>query len=332
MKHRSAFSILPAIISILAFGLGTALTATAAPNISCDAPLFDFGEKDNSLTIKHTFVVKNTGTDVLNISRVKPACGCTVAKISSRVVAPGQSTEITATLDLKGRTGAQTKPMTVYSNDPRQPSYQLTLKGSAVTEVTVTPSALSFGRLEEGQTMTKDIKITAQKPINIKSVVAANQSVTHEMIVLKPGTEFLLRVTNKATLPPGRISETITITTDSEKSPTQRITVYGTVLDKLTISPNPLVIPESAGVKVDRTIYVRAGSVKNFQVLSATWNGSNTKVKIDDLGIRGFTVAFKGISATKELNGSFIELRTDVPGREIIRIPVTIRPQAAFNR
>jgi len=310
----------PVLLSLLLFGLGSAF---AAPKITCDAPLFNFGNKDNSLTINHTFLVKNSGTEVLNISRVKPACGCTVAKISSRTVGPGQTTEITATLNLKGRTGPQTKPMTVYSNDPRQPSYQLTLKGNAVTEVTVTPTALSFGRLQEGQSVTKEIKIIAQNPIKIKSVVAANQSVTHELQVLKPGTEFLLRVTNKNNLQPGRISDTITITSDSPKSPTQRITVYGTILDKLTISPNPLVIPESAGVKVDRTIYVRAGSVKNFQVLAAKWDGSGTRAAITDLGVRGFTVVFKGISATKELNGTFIEYPGDDPSPGQVR-PVTV--------
>ena len=313
-------------IALLLLG-GLATAQDKAPRIACDEPTFDFGSLDNSQTVKHTFIVKNAGTDTLNISRVKPACGCTVANISSKVVEPGQTTEITASLNLKGRTGRQLKPMTVYSNDPKAPQFRLTLQGSAVTELTVSPTAVSLGTLQEGQQITKEISIknASKTPLNIKSVVATNNKVEHELVTVREGFEYKLKVTNTQLLPPGRVTDSLIITTDSAKTPTQRVSVYGTVLDKISVSPNPLVIPESPGARVTRKLYVRAGSVKAFQVLAAEWPGTDAAVRVDNLGVRGFTVSLDNIQATSALNGTHVVLKTDVPGKEEIKVPVQVR-------
>lgn len=311
----------------LIFPSSQALAQQGPPRIACDQPIFDFGSRDNSEKVSHTFVVRNDGASTLNISRVKPACGCTVANISSKVLEPGQSATISANLDLKGRNGPQTKPMTVYSNDPVQGTFQLTLKGTAVSEVSITPTAVSLGRIEEGQVVTKEVKVVnnSAKPLTIKKIESTNNLMGHEIVTVRDGFEYIVKLSNSPTIPPGRISDSITITTDNAKSATQRITVYGTVLDKLTVSPNPLVLPETPGVKIDRTIYVRQGSVKQFQVLGAEWPGVNANISIANLGARGFTVSLKGIDATKALDGSEITIKTDVEDLEEIYIPVTVR-------
>lgn len=297
------------------------------PKIACDNATFDFGSQDNSATVKHTFIIKNDGVSTLNIARVKPACGCTVANISSKVLEPGQTAEITASLSLKGRTGRQTKPMTVYSNDPAQPQFRLTLQGDAVSEVTISPTAVSLGSLEEGQQVTRDVSIknSSTTPLNITKVEASNNTVTHELVTIKEGFEYTIKVTNSKFLPPGRITDSLTISTDNAKMPTQRVSVYGTVLDKITISPNPLVIPESKTAPVSRKLYIRGGSVTAFNILSAEWPESDAKVSVENLGPRGFTVSLDNINAVADLNGSSIILKTDVEGMEEVKVPVQIR-------
>ena len=41
------------------------LTAYAEPKISCDEPTFDFGSRDASEVVSHTFELKNNGTSEL---------------------------------------------------------------------------------------------------------------------------------------------------------------------------------------------------------------------------------------------------------------------------
>jgi len=328
---QSLFFSIAALGMCLSLSLGPATAqdvgVSGPPKIACDAPTFDFGNKDNSTSVKHTFVIKNNGVSTLNISRVKPACGCTVANISSKVLEPGQTAEITANLSLKGRTGRQTKPMTVYSNDPAAPQFRLTLQGTAVSEVTISPTAISLGSLNEGQQVTREVSIknSSATPMKVTKVESSNNTVTHELVTIKEGFEYKISVTNSKFLPPGRITDSLTVTTDNPKMPTQRISVYGTVLDKITVSPNPLVIPESKTAPVSRKLYVRAGSVKAFNILGATWPGTDAKVSVSNLGARGFTINLDNVNATTAINGTSIVLKTDVEGLEEMKVPVQIR-------
>jgi hypothetical protein len=81
------------------------------------------GEK---LTVTYTF--KNTGGSELIIEDVRASCGCTATSPKDKVIAPGASSEITATFDSRGRMGKQRKTITVRSNDPVNGSVLLRLE------------------------------------------------------------------------------------------------------------------------------------------------------------------------------------------------------------
>lgn len=81
------------------------------------------GEK---LTVKYTF--KNTGGTDLIIEDVRASCGCTATSPKDKIIAPGASSEISATFDSRGRMGKQRKTITVRSNDPVNGSVILRLE------------------------------------------------------------------------------------------------------------------------------------------------------------------------------------------------------------
>ncbi len=63
----------------------------------------DFGNAelgDGPVLLKHTFVLTNTTRRTIEIAGVETTCGCTAADPSMRVVGPGESVEIAATLTL----------------------------------------------------------------------------------------------------------------------------------------------------------------------------------------------------------------------------------------
>ncbi|MCD8044237.1 MAG: DUF1573 domain-containing protein [Tannerellaceae bacterium] len=97
--------------------------------IEADKTTHDFGmikESDGDAT--HSFVIKNTGTAPLVITRVIASCGCTTPEWTKEPIAPGQTGEIKVTFDPKGRPGAFAKTINVYSNG-KKGSYVLTIKG-----------------------------------------------------------------------------------------------------------------------------------------------------------------------------------------------------------
>ena len=107
--------ILSAMLVLAAHG-ARAEEAITGPRISCDEQVFNFGTVDSQNAIEHTFVLKNIGDTTLEISDVRAACGCTVANISSKSVAPGETSQLTARLNLQGRSGPQSKSITINSN------------------------------------------------------------------------------------------------------------------------------------------------------------------------------------------------------------------------
>jgi len=100
-----------------------------SPKIFCEGSSYNFGTVDNTKIIKHTFIIKNIGDDVLKISYIRVSCGCTVIKIKEKNILPGGKTELKVELDLSGTEGEQFKDILIESNDPDNKFYKLYLKG-----------------------------------------------------------------------------------------------------------------------------------------------------------------------------------------------------------
>ncbi len=75
------------------------------------------------------FKFTNTGKSPLLIRKVKAACGCTAIAPSETEIAPGASSAIKASFDANGRTGKQSKTITVITNDPDNSTIILRFEG-----------------------------------------------------------------------------------------------------------------------------------------------------------------------------------------------------------
>ncbi len=93
---------------------------------------FDAGEVLEGQTVERRFTVKNEGKSDLVIESVKASCGCTAVEPADKVLKPGQSTQIIARFDSRGRTGPQHKTITVETNDPQNPRQILHLKATVL--------------------------------------------------------------------------------------------------------------------------------------------------------------------------------------------------------
>ena len=96
------------------------IDTTMLPVIELKEDFFDFGVVIQGEKVSHTFIFTNTGKSNLVLSSVHAGCGCTVPKYSKDPVAPGASGEIEVTFDSSGRSGLQSKSVTISSNT--QPS------------------------------------------------------------------------------------------------------------------------------------------------------------------------------------------------------------------
>ena len=76
----------------------------------------NFGEVTEGEKIGYTFTFENNGAGNLIISSATTSCGCTVPKYDTKPIAPGGTGNIEVVFDTYGRSGMQTKTISVHSN------------------------------------------------------------------------------------------------------------------------------------------------------------------------------------------------------------------------
>lgn len=100
--------------------------------ISLDVMEHNFGNVSAGETVYYSFVLRNSGNDMLILSNVKKSCGCTTPEFSREPVMPGGETKIKIGFN-SSTPGPFTKAVTVFSNAKNSPLV-LKIKGTVVTE------------------------------------------------------------------------------------------------------------------------------------------------------------------------------------------------------
>src|SRR5262249_3616614 len=88
------------------------------PRSTFDNDLFDADKVPAGQAINHTFIFTNVGNQTLEVTKVNPTCGCTVAGTWTKTVEPGKTGTIPIQVNVNaGWNGQMTKTITVESND-----------------------------------------------------------------------------------------------------------------------------------------------------------------------------------------------------------------------
>lgn len=137
-------------------GSSTSATISTSQNakVTVDNLTHDWGEIDyNGGNVTKTFIIKNTGTDVLKLTNAKTSCHCTKAQItidstqspyfgmnsvSSWVgeVQPGKEAQLTVIFDPKyhgpNGVGPVTRLVSIETNDANYSRIEFSLKGNVI--------------------------------------------------------------------------------------------------------------------------------------------------------------------------------------------------------
>ncbi|KGN75170.1 hypothetical protein HR11_05450 [Porphyromonas macacae] len=118
------------LTSLLFITMGTAQNQKSqGAVISAAETDYDFGNiKEANGNVSHTFIIKNTGSKPLVLTRVVASCGCTTPEFDKEPIAPGREGKIKVTFNPAGRPGQFIKTIAVYSNG-LDGAYILRVKG-----------------------------------------------------------------------------------------------------------------------------------------------------------------------------------------------------------
>ncbi|HBS85800.1 MAG: hypothetical protein A2W91_13135 [Bacteroidetes bacterium GWF2_38_335] len=101
-----------------------------APKIQFENLVYDFGTINQGDKIEYDFVFSNTGKNDLIIRKTKGSCGCTVGTPEKSTLKSGEKTKLHVTFNSAGKSGQQSKTITVTCNDPTNSNAVITIKGN----------------------------------------------------------------------------------------------------------------------------------------------------------------------------------------------------------
>ena len=134
---RRAFDLLSLLLALSLLPLAAApVSAEGKPVALPLEPIKNFDIVAKGEVLEHSFEIRNDGVADLEISDVRPACGCTVAKFD-RVVAPGAVGKVYAELDTSDFAG----PISKSIASSAATSGRLPCSGSGLPKRPRTPAA-----------------------------------------------------------------------------------------------------------------------------------------------------------------------------------------------
>lgn len=314
----------PLLLAI--FSAGSLYAQDLAPNISVTSPSFNFGSRENTETVEHVFIIENTGDLSLEIVRTRTSCGCTVANISSKTIAPGQSAELTARLNLKNRHGMQRKHITVESNDPDTPSLQLTLMGQALKTLSITPEQVLFNSLNPQDMGERSVEIRSEvATFQIENIQSSLSQISTELEVLEPGKAYKLYIRTVPPLEAGRFQGVVTFTTDKPSSSQYSIRIIGNVAGVLSFAPQEIVIPAQSTTPLTRYAVIRPGTATAFTIGEIEVPDPKIQTQLYPMGTHGYRIQLSNIKPSSMLSEKPLRIHTDLAEMPVVEIPFRVR-------
>lgn len=214
------------------------------PKLVLQQNSFDFGDIKQGETVAHTFVLTNSGGDLLKITHVQASCGCTAAVPEKNELAPGESTNLPVKFNSTGRMGNQVKTVKVFTNDPQTPEMTITISGNVVKEglsgavptIYFPETQHDFGQVSEGEKINYTFRFVnkGQSELVIKDV-KSSCGCTAALVSssnIKPGQEGTIKVEFDTKNRSGKNSKTVTVQSNDPKDPTKILTIYADIHKK----------------------------------------------------------------------------------------------------
>lgn len=249
------------------------------PVIKAIDEVHDFGTIWVGPTLQHTFRIKNEGDAELQITQVKPACGCTIAGSYPKTLQAGETGDFPFSLASTKLHGKFEKAVTIASNDPVTPSLRLRLRGEVKRYLEVAPASVQYPKLVGGDPVEREVTITnnTDQALELQLDAKPIPGLDVKLEPTTPGKVYKLRVTATPPFEPGLFRKMVTLTTNLEAQKTVDIDVRGTVPPRLEINPTILTLGMPTGADKDRQI--------NRQIRFQNYGATPTKVTgatIDD--------------------------------------------------
>lgn len=267
----------------IAFGVAPVSAQSAwAEKMFKDGMNHDFGSVPRGAQMSHRFVITNIYAVRMEITSIKPGCGCVSANPAKRVLEPRESTTIDVTMDARRFTGLKTVGITVTVGPDFISTAQLHVSANSRADIVFNPGQISFGTVTRGQRTSQVIDVEYAGMLDWQVIEASAKDLPVEVslgeLYRRPGqVGYRVRVTLKADAPVGALKGDLFLKTNDPASPLLPVLVEGMVQSNLTVDPATLNLGTvKVGETLTKRVVVRGN--KPFRVKSVEGLGEDIKL------------------------------------------------------
>jgi hypothetical protein len=259
------------ILGVLADARGS-----KGPLLRLSTRVVDFGRVDQNQQVKQDIVIRNEGDAPLKILKVVAACGCTAAIPSDSLVAPGEEATVAITFSTRQYKGLQEKKVTLYTNDPGEPTVALVVRADIHPLVRVSEDRIRFPVARRGETPVQRIRFAADKGLGFAfdGMEGGEKLFTASSSPESPAEEdaFWLELKLRADAPAGSFRQPVQVRTKvGGRTISHRVFVTGTVMSYFAITGEGKIAipPTTMGKKAEGSIRITGDGTKPYKLLAA---------------------------------------------------------------
>ena len=223
---------------VLALTLVTGSLAAAGPRAEIPESIHDFGKVFEDQELTHTFVIRNTGDEPLQIKGIDADCACTAADYD-RSIPPGGQGKITLVIEPFSVLEEFAKHTKVFFNDPQRSRVTLTMKGWGEPLIEIEPDHIVRFRGEPGEEHKARVRLISHLSFPLEITEVKNSIPQFIEVTMKPevaGKIYVLEVKNKSGQA-GRYAGRIELKTNAIRRPRLFVRVFADLYPSSAVSP-----------------------------------------------------------------------------------------------
>ncbi len=309
------------------------------PEIHFETNFFDFGKITGKEKLTGAFKFRNNGSAMLKIDPPEASCECTAPELKTNIVAPGESGEISYTITLDRPLNGQ-RLIRVHSNDPKNPSINLTIQLDYTPLYELDPKTLYVavppGKDEAQAAFT--ISRLDGKPADIERFTASQPWINATFdpsFKSEDNSARVLVTVRRPSSPPAPFNATVMLWRTNEPSaPAQTISVNGEIFGEFAAVPARLywVIPDFGSEKTNyppealtKTVALRSvlGHEVEIRQISSSINGLKLQTVPRQPG-KTYDLILRFDELPQNFSNGKITVGTSLTNLPKIEIPITV--------
>ena len=163
-----------------------------------DETVYDFGEILEGEIVKHSYKIKNIGSNTLKIYDVRASCGCTALRDFPKELKPGEEGYIKIEYNSTNRAGETHKSIIVKTNSQKLPNHRLEIGGKVNAFIKVEPRFISYGRIELDERRIARIRLTMNPDLGedfeIEKIISDKKYIETEIITIEKSKKYEIKV------------------------------------------------------------------------------------------------------------------------------------------